>query len=105
MDTRPAPAQIARPVSLFQIAPSLPARVIRLPPPSMSISPAAPAKRRQIRPSGMAEIGHVLRIPRHTDCQTWHARRASRPNLSALVIRQQIRDTSVSASIESRWWW
>jgi hypothetical protein len=31
----------APPVSLFQIAPSLPARVIRLPPPSMGISPAA----------------------------------------------------------------
>jgi hypothetical protein len=67
--------------------------------------PGGPGKRRQIRPSGMAGIGHMPRIPRHTDCQTWHARRASRPNLSALVIRQQIRDTSVSASIESRWWW
>jgi hypothetical protein len=33
----------ARPVSLLQIAPSLPARVVRLPPPSMGISPAAPA--------------------------------------------------------------
>jgi hypothetical protein len=40
-DTGTAPAQTARPISLLQIAPTLPARVIRLPPPSVGISPAA----------------------------------------------------------------
>lgn len=74
-DTGPALARNAPPVSLLQIAPTLPARVIRLPPPSVGNSPAAPAIRRQIRSSsGMAQIGHASSIPRHFGRQTGHAR-------------------------------
>ncbi len=47
------------PVSLLQIAPTLPARVIRLPPPSVGHQPGSPGKRRQIGPSRVAGMGHV----------------------------------------------
>ena len=73
-DTGPAPAQVARLVTLRQIAPTLSARVIRLPPPSVGICPAAPAIRHQIRSSsGMAQIGHASSIPRHFGRGTGHA--------------------------------